>query len=75
LPVISTHFSNLSDFTGIVSINDDNQSFKNSIEREIETDSLEKKQQRVQFAEHNSWENRVDQFSDIITQLEEKKHK
>ena len=75
LPVVSTNFSYLADFTDVIHISNTKEEFKNFIEQEIATDSLQKKQERLAVAVNNSWEQRVEQFSDIIKQVEENKEK
>ncbi len=70
LPVVTTDFSNLNEFQAVVSIVDSKENFLQSLLHELQTDNLAKKLERRTFAQSNSWENRVEQFSTIIETLE-----
>ena len=70
IPVVSTRFGELSDFESIVSLHEDTEGFAQSLKWEIENDTAAKRQERAQFAKLNSWYGRVDEFSEIINQLE-----
>ena len=73
LPVIMTPFANLSEFETMVSIEGVANDFKTALVYEIEHDNAAKRQDRQQFARHNSWEYRVKQLSSIIDQLHQDK--
>lgn len=70
VPVVTTDFSYLNEFENVARIASSKELFKNFIEEELATDTLEKKKQRLAVAESNSWEQRVEEISDIITKLE-----
>ena len=72
LPVVTTHFSYLNDFEKVARIADTPQDFIEYVCEELASDSLEKKNQRLLTAKGNSWQQRVEEFSGIITQLETK---
>ncbi len=74
IPVVSTRFGELSDFENIASLHEDAQGFAQALKWEIENDSTAKRQERAQFAKQNSWYGRVDEFSEIINQLEKSLH-
>ncbi len=61
-PVISTNFSDLSDFESVVRVADDSESFIDGIKKEIRYNNRLKISKRVSFAKANSWEHRAGQF-------------
>jgi len=65
-PVVMTNFANLSEFTNIVRVADDKESFLKFVQEELESDSYEKQNTRVSIAKQNSWENKVEEFSAIV---------
>lgn len=69
VPVVLTSFARLPEFEEIVSFTSGKEAFCEAIVSEVENDSMEKINNRIQFAEKNSWENRADLFEDIIKQL------
>ena len=73
VPVITTNFSYLDDFKDVVRIAETAAEFKIFLLQEIQQDTLEKKRARQSFAQLNSWEHRAEEFSNVITQLEQKK--
>jgi glycosyltransferase involved in cell wall biosynthesis len=70
LPVVSTDFSDLSDFTGSIKIADNEAGFLAHLLEEIETDTAEKRRARLQIAEGNTWDKRADELSAVINQVE-----
>jgi len=70
IPVVTTHFSQLDDFTAVASICDDHASFIDAIKSSIKTDNPDLRQQRQAFASQNSWENRAGLLADIISKYE-----
>lgn len=70
LPVISTDFGYLDDFEGVIGIAKTREEFLSFMLKELESDTMEKKEQRHAFASSNSWDNRVEQFSEFIQTLE-----
>jgi glycosyltransferase involved in cell wall biosynthesis len=75
LPVVSTDFSYLDDFADVISIAENHEKFKQSLVAEMESDTLQKKLLRQKAASENSWENRVEELSALITDLEKKSGK
>lgn len=74
IPVVSTDFADMSDFAGMISITTTRKAFAEAIEQELQNDTAEKIQARIEMARANSWENRAEQLSEIIlTLLEDKK--
>jgi glycosyltransferase involved in cell wall biosynthesis len=73
LPVISTDFSDLSEFAQIISINNNKEGFLEHCRNEIANDTPEKKQARLNMAGQNTWANRAEELSAIIYQIEQKK--
>lgn len=67
VPVVMTPFADLKEFSEIVSISSDINSLDKMIQLEIENDSKEKIEQRVEFAKANSWDSRAELFSSIIS--------
>lgn len=74
IPVLSTRFGQLQDFEGIASLHSEASDFVKALQFEIEHDSPEKRRERAAFAKANSWEGRVEEFSQIINQVETNKH-
>lgn len=65
-PVVTTNFSDLSDFNQIASIADGPTEFCLFLKREIAGNSRLRIQKRVDFAQKNSWEKRVVQLESIL---------
>ncbi|MET0635105.1 MAG: glycosyltransferase [Chitinophagaceae bacterium] len=70
IPVVSTHFSYLDDFTGQISVAENHEQFRDQLLQEMLIDSAERRRSRQVTASSNTWENRVDQLSGIIESLE-----
>ncbi len=66
VPVVITNFANLPEFADYVSFASSKEQFKNALLTETETDSLEKINQRINFACSNSWKSRANLFSEEI---------
>lgn len=64
--VIMTDFAVLNDLKGFVSVAD-NESFIEQIKYEIENDTLEKQQERINKARSNSWNNKAKEFENILS--------
>lgn len=71
LPVVSTDFSNLDDFEGIIQITGDKQQFLNYLETELATDTAEKRNGRLAIAKQNTWAVRADELSAAIEKIEQ----
>lgn len=70
IPVVTTHFSYLDDFTGHISIAGNATQFGEMLAAEMASDSPAKKIARQQSASGNTWESRAEQLSGIIVSLE-----
>lgn len=70
LPVVSTDFSDLSDFEGIIQTAGNKELFLKSVQKELATDTPEKKQLRQSVARQNTWAARAEELSDAIEQVE-----
>lgn len=66
VPVVITNFANLHEFTDYISFASSKEEFRDSLISETETDSLEKINQRIDFARSNSWKSRANLFSEEI---------
>lgn len=73
IPVVTTHFSDLSDFKHIVAIADKPNTFLQAIDQAIETDHLVLRQKRRHLAQENSWAGRAATFQHYIEQLIQQK--
>lgn len=68
-PVIATTFNHdLTEFTeGMVSFCDNATSFTQELNKSLLHDSAANKRKRIQIAEKNTWENRGEQISDLLS--------
>ncbi|MFN8345316.1 MAG: glycosyltransferase [Spirosomataceae bacterium] len=69
LPVISTDFAPLSEFTGVVDFENNIPDFCARVNEIIATDSAEKQARRVAFALQNTWATRADELETILSAL------
>lgn len=65
-PVVSTDFADLSDFETKIGIAKDHSEFVDLIKKQIRYNSRLKAQARVEFAESNSWEQRVSSLRAVL---------
>ena len=65
MPVVMTDFAKLNDLNNIVTVSK-KDSFILKLLSEIENDTLEKQQQRIQKAKANSWKNKAIEFENIL---------
>ena len=70
LPVVSTDFSDLSDFESVIKITDNKETFLKYLLGEINSDTTEKRQSRLDIAEGNTWGKRAEELSDVIEKVE-----
>lgn len=61
-PVVSTNFSDLSDFESLVGIAADAASFLQTLEKELAMNSADRAAQRMRLAQSNSWSHRAAEF-------------
>jgi glycosyltransferase involved in cell wall biosynthesis len=72
IPVVSTNFGFLDDFSNIISISDTYDGFRAAVLAASTSDKPALRLQRLSFAEQNSWHKRVEELSDVINKLENK---
>lgn len=70
LPVVSTDFSDLSDFEEVIKIADNKEDFLKYLLAEINSDTTAKRQSRLAIAEGNTWGKRAEELSDVIEEVE-----
>lgn len=70
LPIVSTNFADLTEFKSVIRISESKKQFFEMIMEELDTDTIDKKNKRLQIAKVNSWEQRANEISDIIEKLE-----
>ena len=68
-PVVMTNFGDMSDFENAASIVSGKNEFVSALQEEIENDTPEKQQKRIDIARQNSWQNRAEELSQIIEHL------
>lgn len=66
VPVIMTSFTHLPEFSVLIAVAENKDDFTEKIKQELQNDSVEKIQKRIQFAESNSWDNKTEEFSGIL---------
>ncbi|QIP13513.1 glycosyltransferase family 1 protein [Spirosoma aureum] len=69
LSVVSTPFSILDDFAGIIELADTPHAFAEAIRRALADTDPQRVQQRVETAQANSWERRAYEFEAVIQQM------
>jgi glycosyltransferase involved in cell wall biosynthesis len=69
LPVVSTPFSILDEFTGVVELADKPSDFAQALRRAIADTSKSRAQERITMAKANSWAKRAEEFEAIIQQI------
>ena len=69
LPVVSTPFSILDDFEGIIELADTPEHFAQALRRAIVDTDGQRVQQRVDMAHNNSWERRAREFEAVIQHI------
>lgn len=65
-PVVSVDMPGVAEFAGVIEIAGDYDSFLAAVERVLESESPDKKQQRLMVAQEHSWENRLDRMMELI---------
>jgi glycosyltransferase involved in cell wall biosynthesis len=73
IPVILTRFSDLSEFENIASICDSPEAFSSALKKEVEEDTIQRRQERVAIAQRNSWSGRWEEIERIIGEVEAQK--
>jgi glycosyltransferase involved in cell wall biosynthesis len=65
-PVLTTSFTDLSEFAGLITEANEAEEFVDKIKREIKNNNRLKIQRRMNFAKDNSWENRTQEFLRLL---------
>lgn len=66
-PVVTTSFTDLAEFVGLVSEANSGAEFVERIKRDVKANNRLKIQKRMNFAKNNSWENRTEEFLKLLT--------
>lgn len=69
LPVVSTPFSLLDDFNGVVELADTPDKFSQALRSALADTSAQRIENRIAMARNNSWEKRAVEFEDIIQKI------
>ncbi|TAE31061.1 MAG: glycosyltransferase [Cytophagales bacterium] len=69
LPVVSTPFSILDDFTGVIELADTPEAFAQALHRALADRSPARVTQRVEMARANSWEHRAEEFEAVFERI------
>ena len=69
LPVVSTPFSNLSDFEGVVPIAATSAAFAAALRAALTDNAPDRVQARIDMARANSWAHRAEEFEAVFTHL------
>lgn len=65
-PVVTTSFTDLSEFAGLITEANEGEEFVDKIKKEIKNNNRIKIQRRMNFAKDNSWENRTQEFLRLL---------
>jgi glycosyltransferase involved in cell wall biosynthesis len=71
LPVVSTPFSILDDFDGVIELADTPDAFAQALRRAIADQSQARIVERVEMARANSWEHRAEEFEAVFRHLQQ----
>lgn len=69
VPLVMTGFAYLPEFEHIVSTAADEREFLSMLHHEIQSDSVAKVAERINFAKNNSWEARTEAFGEVLSQF------
>jgi teichuronic acid biosynthesis glycosyltransferase TuaH len=69
VPIVMTPFADLNDFNNYVSVANNAEDFTIAIVNETMSDSSQKIHQRIEFARLNSWDNKTEEFGEILKNL------
>ncbi|MEL6655720.1 MAG: hypothetical protein AAFP77_16800 [Bacteroidota bacterium] len=73
VPVVSTHFADLSDFRKYIRIGNQTDDFLAALEQVLSGDLPAEPELCQQFAAQNTWEGRAEQLRDLLAQLHQQK--
>lgn len=71
LPVVSTTFSLLGDFAGVIRLADTPEVFAQALRQALSDDSTQQVNERVAMARANTWAKRAEEFEAVIRQIQE----
>ena len=66
MPVVSTEFSLLDDFAGVIQVANTPERFAEALQQALHENDPALTQKRIQMAEANSWANKADEFERVI---------
>ncbi len=69
LPVVSTPFSLLDDFAGVVTMAETPEQFAQSLRRALTDHSAQRVDERIKMAKNNSWAKRTEEFEAVMELL------
>ncbi|MFD2933956.1 glycosyltransferase [Spirosoma flavum] len=69
LPVVSTPFSILDDFDGVIELADSPIAFAQALRRALSDTSTQRLNERITMAKANSWQRRAEEFEAVIQQI------
>ncbi|MVM34761.1 glycosyltransferase [Spirosoma sp. HMF4905] len=69
LPVVSTPFSILDDFDGVVDLAASPEEFAQALRRALSDDSPQRVNERITMAKNNSWTRRAEEFEAVIQKV------
>ncbi|GAB2587963.1 glycosyltransferase [Spirosoma areae] len=69
LPVVSTPFSILDDFAGVVELADSPEQFALALRRALADTSPQRVEERIEMAKNNAWSTRAEEFEAVIRQV------
>ncbi len=69
LPVVSTPFSLLDDFDGVIELADSPASFAQALRRALADISPQRINERIMMAQNNSWAKRAEEFEAVIQKI------
>ncbi|MBE7178965.1 MAG: glycosyltransferase [Mucilaginibacter polytrichastri] len=70
LPVVSTPFSLLGDFDGVIELADNPSAFASALRQALEDTNPQRLDDRIEMARSNSWAKRAEEFDHVIQQLQ-----
>lgn len=69
VPLVMTNFAHLPEFESMVSSAANQQEFLSMLHYEIQSDSVAKVGERINFAKNNSWEARTEEFGEVLNRF------
>ena len=69
-PIVSTNFTDLSEFAGLITVSDDFNSGSEAVKMSLDLDTKQLKNRRIRVASRNTWVDRMKEWESIIKSLE-----